>query len=351
MNMNQKRKIRRVIPLTILSLLAVVLAAPSSLFAAELPVETENLKGAIEQKARQLEEVTKQLQQVQGELSDVTVQGKTLKAEVNRIDETVKKVNLNIKVSEITIDKLGLEVRSLQDEISDKERSVDFKREAVSQLLQAYQQRERESLLLTFLSGETLSEGLLEVQNISDFNDGLLREVNDLRALKQDLVDQLDEVSGKKQSVEQESVNLKAKKSIAQDQLTNRQHLLVETKNKEENYKKIVSDLEKQQQSISDEISDIEEKLRAEYGNEGVPLARPGVLSKPVKSGILTQLYGRTKDAAKLYKSGFHNGIDYGFQSVRRYMQQRTVWSLARLTMGLGFNMGAIFSSSTRMGF
>jgi murein DD-endopeptidase MepM/ murein hydrolase activator NlpD len=104
---------------------------------------------------------------------------------------------------------------------------------------------------------------------------------------------------------------LQAQKAVAEDQLSDWQRLLSETKSREDSYKKIVSDLEKQQQDISEEIGDIENQLRSQYGSSTVPSKRPGVFGKPT-SGILTQKYGTTPYSRKLYRNGFHNGVDYG---------------------------------------
>jgi len=272
---------------------------------------SEDLKFAIDRKSKELEEVTKKIQETQINLTEETVRGKTLKQEVVRIDDTVKKVSLGIHVSELTIDKLQLEIQALQGDISQKERSAELKRAAVSRLIQNYHQREREGLLMYMLDGKSLAESVSESQALEDINGGLLKEVDALRQLKTELSDRLDEVSGKKSSVERERETLKVKKVIAEDQLTQRQQLLVETKNREENYKRLITDLEKQQQTISDEISDIEEKLREQYGSSVVPSKRPGVFIKPIEGGKLSQQYGATKFAQKAYKTKFHNGVDF----------------------------------------
>lgn len=272
----------------------------------------DDLKIAIDQKAKQLEEVTKKIEETQQDLTVEVVRGKTLKQEVTRIDETVKKVNVGIQVSEITLEKLTLEIQMIQQEIDAKERSADLKRQTVSRLLQDYQQRERESVLLGFLSGRSLAQSLAAEQSISDINDGLLQEVQELKLLKAELDDRLGQLSGKKKSVESERETLKVRKAIAADELVERQRLLAETKNREENYKKVLSELEKQQQAISDEIDEIETALRAQYGGGTLPMKRPGVLLRPIEGGRVTQLYGATKFAQRAYKSKFHNGIDFG---------------------------------------
>ena len=273
----------------------------------------DDLKSAIDQKTRELDTVTKKLQDAQINLTDTQVRGKTLKQEINRIDSGVQTVNLNIQLSQLTIDKLRLEIADTQSDINSKEAQVAVKRESVSQLIQSLREKEQEGLLLPLLSGETLAQSLGETQRITDINDGLLADVDQLRQLKEDLMNQLAAASQKKQTVEQKRQVLQIQKSIAVDQLTERQRLLLDTKSKEENYKKLVTDLQKQQQDISDQIGDIEDLLRAQYGTTSVPSKRPGVFAKPIPGAVMTQDYGKTKDACRLYtKTCFHNGVDFG---------------------------------------
>jgi murein DD-endopeptidase MepM/ murein hydrolase activator NlpD len=274
---------------------------------------SDELKFAIDQKARQLDEITKQLQEAQISLVDTQVRGKTLKQEVARIDSTVQKVSLDIKASEITIDKLGLEIESTQQEINQKEQSIKLKQETIAHLLQEYRQKSGDSLLMMFMANKSLAETLAQTQSIDDFNAGLLNEVGEIRTIKKQLASRLDDVSDKKESVQKKKEQLRTQKSINEDQLIERQRLLTETKNKEATYQKVVSELEKQQQAISDEIDAIEGKLRDDYGVSNLPLKRPGLLSSPIPSAVMTQAYGRKPDACRLYKKTcFHGGVDYG---------------------------------------
>lgn len=270
------------------------------------------LQQAIDQKSKELDEVTKKIQETQIILTEEAVRGKTLKQEVSRIDTTVQKVNLGIRSSELTIDKLRLEIQRVQGDISDKEQSAELRRATITQLLQDYQLRDRENMLISLLNGKSLAEGVADLQRISDLNDGLLREIDELRSLKQELADRLEEVSGKKNKVEQERLSLEAKRIAAQEQLSERQRLLAETKNREDNYKKILTELEKQQQAIGDEIDSIEDVLRAQFGSTELPKKRPGVFLTPIEGARMSQAYGATKFAQKAYKSKFHNGVDYG---------------------------------------
>ncbi len=221
-------------------------------------------------------------------------------------------MKINIQLSELTIAQLGEDIAATQKDITTKEAQVALKRESIGQLIQNLREKEQEGMLLPMLSGQTLAESLADSQSVSDVQEGLLADVEKLRQLKQDLTDQLAVSSNKKQTVEQKRTTLQAQKAIAQDQLSERQQLLAATKDKESNYQKLITDLQKQQESISEEIGDIEDQLRAQYGTAVLPSKRPGVFTKPVAGGIITQKYGSTPYSKKLYRNGVHNGIDFG---------------------------------------
>lgn len=273
----------------------------------------EELQFAIEQKARQLDEVSKKLEETQIQLTDITVQGKTLNSEVNKINQGVKSVTLGIQQSELTLDKLGLQVESLENNIDANEEAVRLRQEALIKFLQEYQLKSDETLLLVMMTSKSLAEGLASLQQASDLSGGILNEVSQIRRLKDELNKELDEVTNKKYSVQREKQTLAARKAIAEDQLKERQQLLSQVKNKEKDYQELVSELQAEQQSISDEISQIEERMRADFGTSALPRKRPGVFIKPVDAAPMTQGYGRTPDACRLYKKTcHHNGVDYG---------------------------------------
>ncbi len=283
-----------------------------AVFAQETPaLPSDALRGAIEEKAKQLDAITKRIQDAQINLTDTQVQGKTLKQQINKIDSNVQSVNLNIQLSELTIQQLSQDMTATQRDIAVKEAEVEIKRNGVGQLLQNLREKEEEGMLLPLLAGLSLAQSISESQSISDIQGGLLAEVDELRTLKERLVAQMEVAANKKQSIQQKKSALQTQKSIALDQLTERQQLLAATKDKESNYQKLIAALQKQQESISEEIGEIENQLRSQYGTSTVPSKRPGVFAKPA-GGVMTQKYGNTPYSRKLYRNGFHNGVDYG---------------------------------------
>lgn len=275
-----------------------------------LAVNPADLQKSIQEKTQELQEVNKKIEETQTVLNTVEAKGKTLQQEIKRIDSTLQQVDLGIKASTINIQKLSYEIESLQADIALKEEQIVDKRVTISSLIQDYQIKDTEGLLLVMLKHKSLSDSLNETQSIINLNDSLLTDLETIRQLKSQLSDRLTQVTGKQQEVKQEQSNLKVRKSIAEDQKDERAELLKETKNQEKAYQAVLSELEKQQQAISEEIDVIEDKLRAAFDNSVLPTKRTGVLSWPTKEPYVTQEYGYTAFAARAYKSKFHNGLD-----------------------------------------
>lgn len=284
-------------------------------FRAVLANSPDELKQAIDQKSKELQEINDQIEDARKNLIETEEKSKTLNQVIKQTINNIKHLNLNIRASEINIEKLKLELSALNYEINDKERRINLKKEAVINLLQALQEKNNEEALIILLKNKSLAESMSESQAIMDFNIGLSLEISELEKLKNDLKDKFDQASDKKQKIEKENQNLKYKKSINEEQKREHQTLLNLNKQNEKILRQRVEKLEKQQATIIEEIEKIEEELRKKIDPSALPTARPGVLGKPIDVDLkkyLTQGYGATSFALKVYSGKFHNGIDIG---------------------------------------
>jgi len=283
--------------------------------AAETP---EELKKAIDDKNQALLEISQKIAQAQKDLDTTETQSKSLQTELKKADYTINQLNLSIRSSELNIQKLNLEIEALKYNIGDTESQIDIKKLAIAELLRELQKKDKETALVILLKNKSIADSLDEAQNIIDINSGLSNQVSDLVILNDELSNKLEDSSAKKAKVELENKNLKNKKVILQNQKTQKQSLLTQTKNQEKLYQELITQLEKDQEALSKEINDIEEKLRLSFDPTLLPSKRPGVLAWPSKLkkdggiAVITQKYGNTAYSSRLYKSGFHNGLDFG---------------------------------------
>ncbi len=85
--------------------------------------------------------------------------------------------------------------------------------------------------------------------------------------------------------------------------------LLAQTKNSEAAYQKLLKDRIAKRDAFEKELRDYEAQLQFILDPSKLPTS--GVLSWPLDSVYVTQLFGKTVDSKRLYASGSHSGVDF----------------------------------------
>jgi murein DD-endopeptidase MepM/ murein hydrolase activator NlpD len=288
----------------------------SSFLVAPIFVSADNsdtLKSRIEEKSRELEIINSQISSTQSKLDEVSSQSKSLSREVSSTEYSIRNLELNIRSSEVNIEKLTLELENLGVKLSDTEEMIGKKKKDIALIIRSIDQKEKVGILETLLSSNSLSDSVTEISGLVDLQSSLSDEVISLRNLSTFIGENINESNSKKTSLQSEQLNLKSRKVIVEDQKVYKETLLKETKNQESLYQKQLSALEEKQKDISGEIEDLEESLRGQYDTNLLPTKGTSVLIVPVPKGSrLTQAYGYTAFAKTAYKTGFHNGMDWG---------------------------------------
>lgn len=271
-----------------------------------------DIKKRIEERSKELEVINNKINQTQGQINDLSSQGKTLSKEIKNTEYTIKNLEFGIKSSEVNIDKLKLEVDDLSGQITETQNQINSKKDSISSLVRALNQAEKKDILELILSKGSLSDTVSELNNLGKLQSSLAQDIESLKLLSEEINADIKSTAQKKTGLEVERENLRNKRYIVEDQKVYKQALLQQTKNKESIYQKQLSELEKKQAEISAEIDSLEVTLRKNFDVNLIPTKGHGVLLRPVAQGIITQEYGYTASAAKLYRSRFHNGMDFG---------------------------------------
>src|SRR3989344_3495611 len=236
--------------------IAIVSAIAPLLASAATP---EDLKTAISDKTKALEEINQKITQTQKELDATEDKSRTLQKEIKGIDYNLNQLGLGIKASEINISKLSLEIESLGYEIGQVRSAIQIKKSGIAQLLRELQHQDNQPLLLTLLKNKSIAESLAELESIASLNAGLGSETNELQSLNENLTGKLDLTSDKKNSVEVENQNLKYRKTISENQKSGRQSLLQQTKNQEKSYQQLIAEPEESPRILAKSLTYIGE--------------------------------------------------------------------------------------------
>ena len=273
--------------------------------------EAENLRQEIDNKNAELQKILEEREQIVRQLEETGEQKGTLQKELKNIDATINQLNLSIKANRLMLEKLELEIKSLGGEITNTEKLIENKKKTIAKLFVELQQKDRENLLIIFLKNQSLAESVSEAQSITELNINLSETAEEMRGFQQDLIHKLSEEQSKKRQQEIERANLINRQDIVSDQKSVKTTVLTQTKNQEKVYEEQIAELDERQAEISAVIEEVEDKLRAAFDPSLLPLKRPGVLGFPVENPYITQLYGKTAAAQKLYKSKTNTGVDF----------------------------------------
>lgn len=270
----------------------------------------EELQNKINDKSADIEKIEQEIRSYQSQLSNLSTQKDSLANQIKQLDLTKKKLNADISLTEKKIEKTNLKITSLNNDIGEKESSISNNQKAVMRGLREISEAESENLVLTtLLARDKFSDIWNDVDNIITIRDKILKQTGELKVVKNELVDTRDETTIARNELSSLKRDLSDQKKIVEENTKEKNSLLKLTKNNEANYQKLLKDQTAKKAALEQELRDFESKLKFILDPSSLP--RAGVLSWPLDNVYITQLFGKTVAAKRLYASGSHSGIDF----------------------------------------
>jgi murein DD-endopeptidase MepM/ murein hydrolase activator NlpD len=272
----------------------------------------EELRRKIEEQAKNIEALNTEIK-AYSELKDkTTAEAKTLQAAIKELDNNAKRLDLDIKKTTSQIDKASLEINSLDLGIKSSEEKIIDYQVTLRQSLQQVQQAEDINIIETLLSGESMSDALARINNRINFNASLNRLLNSLHSEKKSLETSKVAKEDKKEELKDFQNQLSDKKKVVEVNKTERSKILTETKNQEKVYQSLLAEKQAKKAAFEKELFAYESALKYTLDPSSIPKSGSTVFSWPLDNVIITQRFGKTVAAKRLYVSGSHNGVDFG---------------------------------------
>lgn len=269
----------------------------------------DDLKQQIKDKEAEIKQLEEQAKAYQQSLKETQQQKNTLQNQLATIEARLKKLRADINLTSAKISTANLQIAELTLEIYDRTRQIEKHKENIAGIIRTLYEYDEKTLVELILENKKLSDFLSQMEYIELLQKNIQKDLESLKALKSELESKKQQVELNKNELENHKTQLSSQKQIEENQKIQKDYLLKQTRGQEKKYQQMLEDIEEKQQEIQQEIFDLEEKLRLTLDPESVPAPRSGVLSWP-NEGLLTQEYGYTAYSKRLYKSGFHNGID-----------------------------------------
>ncbi len=289
-----------------LALYLVLLLIPTAFSFAQTAVELQN---KINQKDSDIAKLEEEIKAYQIELDNIGEQKSSLSKSIRELDLTRKKLVANINVIQTKIDKTNLKIESLSSDIGDKEKTITNNLKSIKLGIQQTDEFERSSLLETLLSPNDFTVIWNDIDSLITIREKTREDVVKLKQIKNELEDTKKETIDAKNELTALKSKLSDQQKIVVRNTNEKNRLLRVTKNSEANYQKLLKDQLTKKEILEKELRDYESQLQFILDPSKLPSG--GVLSWPLDTIYVTQMFGKTVDSKRLYTSGSHSGTDF----------------------------------------
>ncbi len=271
----------------------------------------EEIKAKIEERNTQIKKLEEEIRVYNAEVLNANKEATSLQGALRTLDLTKKKISTDITLTQTQINKAELTIGQLDTEINKAEDQIDVNKEAIIDALRNTQAMEDLSIIQLILARKDIGEIWNDIHQIKQTQEVVRDKSKELVNLKDQMETRLQSLSGQKKNLLTLKQDLSGKKQAVELTEKEKAVILAQTKNKEATYKALVRTKEEQKEQFEKELFEYEAQLNYAIDKGSYPKPRNGILSWPLASVYVTQRFGKTVGAEKLYVSGSHNGIDF----------------------------------------
>lgn len=281
---------------------------------------SQKIKDILQQK----ETLQKEIDALSGALNTTTAQAQTYANALKALNLTQQKLEKNLKLTSTNLSETILTLRDLENEIFAIKKDINLNSDALSQNIKDMSVTESDSFIENFLKEKTLSNtfdyinALKTIQNKVNINLNNLRDTEKVLSLKKDAAE------SQKNKLENYKKTLSDQKKVVEYNQDEKARLEAEAKKSAASYASRLELKKKEAEAFEKELFAYESQLQIILDPNAIPGARVGVLGWPLETNTcslslknlgnsfcITQFFGKTAAARKLYKNTTHGGIDF----------------------------------------
>lgn len=269
------------------------------------------LQSQIEANNKQLDALKAEIAAFQKQLDTLGDKKNTLQSTISSLTLSQKQLATKIQATQNKIASANLQIKQLSLSIGNKEASIAADQDAIGKAVRTIAEAERTPLIADLISAHTLGDAWRMADEMTQFNRALSADINDLRTARTQLAANRDEVLKAKATLIALQNDLAVQKKSVEVSKATQQKLLADTKNKESVYQKLLADKQAEESRFEAALFELASKLEYVLDPSRIPPAGKGVLRWPLDAVFITQQFGKSSSAQRLYTSGTHDGVDF----------------------------------------
>ncbi|MFA7216644.1 MAG: peptidoglycan DD-metalloendopeptidase family protein [Candidatus Paceibacterota bacterium] len=270
-----------------------------------------DLQNKIEDKSKQIEQIESEIKIYTGEANKISQQSNTLQNTIKSLDISDKKITANLNLTSEKINKTTLTIEQLNNGIYETGIKISKNKEIVAEMLRNIDEVENVDIITIILSGSNIKDVWEDLDSVKKIQYEIRKQSEELSKTKSEMEEKNLNLQGQKKQLSNLKVDLSGQKEAVIENKKEKSTLLSQTKNQEKIYKELIAQKEAEKDSFEKELFDYESQLKIFIDPTGYPNPKLGLLSWPLENVYITQRFGKTVGAEKLYVSGSHNGVDF----------------------------------------
>ena len=278
-----------------------------SLFAATV----ESVTAQIDDINSQIQALDREIKQYQDQISTTSAQSSTLASIIKELTLTRTKLTKELEQTQKKITATGLVIVYLDKDISERQKSINNSVQLLGKMFRSLEEYDNTTFIEKVLTTENLGDVSREYNDILSVNENVRKYILDIKNEKEALSVSKDKKETEKENLTELKNGLASKKLAIDITKKEKDTLLVETKNQESNYKKLLADRIKKRDAFEKDLQNYEAQLKFILNPSLLPSEGSGILDWPLDKVFVTQLFGKTVAAKRLYTSGSHSGVDF----------------------------------------
>jgi len=260
---------------------------------------------------REIVQLNEEIAKYEAELASASSKKQTLQNTIDQLNISRKKITASINATKKRIATTELEIKQLSQGIAVKEHSIKNNKDGLAEMLRRLNAIETEPLLVRLLSKDGVDTIWADIDAMAQLQVAVRDDIAKLAQQRKSLTQTKTTAEGKRADLVKQQKTLAAEQGSLDATRKTQSELLAQTKSQESNFQAILRQKQAEKVAFEAALFELASKLDYTLDPTRIPPAGKGILRWPLDNVYITQQFGKTSSAKRLYTSGTHDGIDF----------------------------------------
>ena len=260
---------------------------------------------------REVVQLNEEIAKYEAELASASSKKQTLQNTIDQLNISRKKITASINATKKRIATTELEIKQLSQGIAVKEHSIKNNKDGLAEMLRRLNAIETEPLLVRLLSKDGVDAIWADIDAMAQLQVAVRDDIAKLAQQRKSLTQTKTTAEGKRADLVKQQKTLAAEQGSLDATRKTQSELLAQTKSQESNFQAILRQKQAEKVAFEAALFELASKLDYTLDPTRIPPAGKGILRWPLDNVYITQQFGKTSSAKRLYTSGTHDGIDF----------------------------------------